>query len=195
MSLFCRHNRFVADCPICSKGTVLDPERPREARPRSSSGGRKRRVGKAAAPEYRGPYATAGPYDDEDALYEVRLERVPGGLRLAEWQGGAIRRRAPVLLVADLAALVHEARESGTLNETEGQALEEAIGVGRPTGAGASPGRAGELREELRADPLEDGRIRIGRWILRPGSGWQLQQAPVMLPPARYVEALAAACR
>ena len=194
MSLFCRHNRFVADCPICSKGTVLDPERPREARPRSSSGGRKRRVAKEAAPEYRGPYATAGPYDDEDALYEVRLERVPGGLRLAEWQGGSIRRRAPVLLVADLAPPVHQARESGAVSEDEGRALEEAV-AGDASAPGGSPGRAGELREELRADPLEDGRIRIGRWILRPGSGWELQQAPVMLPPARYVEALAAACR
>ena len=27
MPTFCRHNRFFADCPICSKGTVLDPDR------------------------------------------------------------------------------------------------------------------------------------------------------------------------
>jgi hypothetical protein len=194
MPQFCRHNRFQADCPICSKGTVLDPERPREARPRSSSGGRKRRASKEAPPAYRGPYATAGPYDDEGALYEIRLERVPGGLRLAEWHGGSIRRRAPVLLFADLPALVRDARESGALSEADGQALEGAV-AGEPSGPGSSPGRAGELREELRAEPLDDGRIRIGRWILRPGSGWELQQAPVMLPPARYVEALAAACR
>jgi hypothetical protein len=119
---------------------------------------------------------------------------VPGGLRLAEWHGGSIRRRAPVLLIADLPALVHEARESGALSEADGQALEGAV-AGEPSGPGSSPGVAGELREELRAEPLEDGRIRIGRWILRPGSGWELQETPVMLPPERYVEALAAACR
>jgi hypothetical protein len=58
---------------------------------------------------------------------------------------------------------------------------------------GASPGRSGELSDELRVERLDDGRIRVARWILRPNRGWELQEAPVMLPPARFAQALAAA--
>ena len=35
--------------------------------------------------------------------------------------------------------------------------------------------------------------MRIGRWILRPNAGWQLQEAPVMLPADRFSQALMAA--
>ena len=31
--------------------------------------------------------------------------------------------------------------------------------------------------------------MRIARWILRPNAGWQLQEAPVMLPPDRFEQA------
>src|SRR5688572_17644388 len=107
-SLFCRHNRFTADCPICSKGTVLDPARS-ATRPRSSggsSGGTTRRTGASrpaatskGARVVTGPYVTAGPYEPDDggARYEVRLERVPGGVRLACWSLGQLQRGAPVL--------------------------------------------------------------------------------------------------
>ena len=37
---FCRHNRFVAECPICSKGTVLDPNQAARKRRSASSGAR-----------------------------------------------------------------------------------------------------------------------------------------------------------
>ena len=48
----------------------------------------------------------------------------------------------------------------------------------------------------VRSRVLEHGdRVRIARWILRPNAGWELQEAPVMLPPNRFVEALAAAAR
>jgi hypothetical protein len=60
-------------------------------------------------------------------------------------------------------------------------------------GFGSSPGRTGELRDELRVEPLDGERVRIARWIARPGRGWELQQAPVMLPADRYAEALASA--
>ena len=60
---------------------------------------------------------------------------------------------------------------------------------------GASPGRSGELRDELRVERLDSARVRIGRWILRPNAGWELQEAPVMLPPKRFTEAVAAAAR
>jgi hypothetical protein len=134
----------------------------------------------------RGPYAAAGPYEDEGKRYEVRLERVPGGLRLAEWSGEELRRRAPVLAAGDLATLVAGAAEKGLLDE--GDLARIAAGGGESV----SRGRSGELKEELRVESLEDGRVRIGRWLYRPGTReWELQQAPPMLPSARYAEALA----
>jgi hypothetical protein len=128
----------------------------------------------------------------------VRLEKVPGGVRLAEWAGGALRRQAPVLPAADLRALVEEARERDILAERdiarlEAAAREEPEGERRPWGA--SPGRTGDLQEELRVEALEDGSVRVARWILRPGAGWELQEAPPMLPAGRFAEALAAARR
>ena len=134
----------------------------------------------------RGPYSAAGPYDDGGVSYEVRLERVPGGLRLAEWSGGELRRRAPVLDGAGLETLLGGAAEQGLLGEGELACI--AAGGGR----GVSPGRSGEMRDELRVEALADDRIRIGRWLYRPGTGqWELQQAPPMLPASRYAEALA----
>jgi hypothetical protein len=179
---FCRHNRFEADCPICSKGTVLDssgaPARRSRSRPRAAT-----RQGRPA-PEFKGPHASAGPYTDDDGSYEVRLERVPGGLRLASWMAGSIRRAAPVLPAEDLPALLRRAAESGVLEDGS-----ELLAAGPVEADGASPGRAGELLEELRVEALDDGRVRVARWILRPGRGWELQEAPVMLPAARYAEA------
>jgi hypothetical protein len=181
---FCRHNRFLADCPICSKGTVLDPARSAARRPRATSAKARARARPApAAP--RGPFVAAGPYEGA----EVRLERVPGGLRLASWRGGQIERAAPVLDADDAHGLIAEA------------AAKELLPVPDPSGAGpgeagafgASPGRSGELRDELRVERIEPGRIRVARWILRPNRGWELQEAPVMLPPGRFVQALAAA--
>jgi hypothetical protein len=180
----CRHNRFTAECPICSKGTVLDSSQA-PARP---SGSRSRTASKKAAPSraFRGPHASAGPYSDEEGSYEVRLERVPGGLRLASWTAGSIRRAAPVLAAEDLPGLLQSAAENGVLEDGK-----DLLGVAEaPLAQGASPGRAGELREELRVEALDDGRLRVGRWLMRPGRGGELQEAPVMLPPARYAEAL-----
>jgi hypothetical protein len=197
VSLFCRHNRFISDCPICSKGTVLDSERKPERRPRPAPGGKRRRGSSAPPPSYRGPFATAGPYEDDDSHYEVRLERVPGGLRLAGWTAGSIRRSAPVLALRDLEGLVREAAEREVLATDEAAEVAGALpGAGGEGGeAGRSPGRAGDLRDELRVERLDGDRVRIARWVNRPGSGWQLQEAPVMLPAGRYVEALADAGR
>ena len=75
-SLFCRHNRFTADCPICSKGTVLDSSATGTvARPRVS--GKPRAAKAAAAPaQFRGPYAsvTAGDYAAEADSYTAEAE-------------------------------------------------------------------------------------------------------------------------
>jgi hypothetical protein len=189
---FCRHNRFLADCPICSKGTVLDPSRSATRRPASSSrpsGGSRRRSttpGAGVPRASRGPFVAAGPYDGA----EVRLERVPGGLRLASWRGGQIERTAPVLDAADAPALLAEAVTKELLAATP---PENGEGRGEVGEFGASPGRSGELRDELRVERLDERRIRVARWIMRPNRGWELQEAPVMLPPARFVQALTAA--
>jgi hypothetical protein len=194
VSLFCRHNRFLADCPICSKGTALDAGRAEGRRPRRRAEGSRAKREAGPGRTFTGPYAAAGPYDE--GAYEVRLERVPGGLRLAEWQGGEIRRRAPVLAAGDLPRLLAAARDRGVerADELAGALEDEGDGSGEAL-AGVSSGRAGELREELRVERVDGDRLRVARWILRPNAGWELQEAPVMLPSARYAEAFAGAAR
>src|ERR671930_1524523 len=145
MPQFCRHNRFEADCPICSKGTVLDSSRPAERTSAPRSRGAKKAAG--PAPAYKGPHAIAGPYTDDEGSYEVRIEKVPGGLRLAAWTAGSIRRAAPTLRADDLPGLLGRAVEAGVI---EDELLEDGI----PNGEGASPGLAGKLREELRVEQL-----------------------------------------
>jgi hypothetical protein len=192
VSLFCRHNRFVAECPICSKGTVLDPNRKPERRPRPAA-----RPGSRSSPKGRvqaagatrvssGPFAAAGPYQDGR---EVRLEKVPGGLRLAAWHAGQLVKDAPVLALEDLPGLLSSAAEQGLLDDPElTWRGEPALG-----GHGSSPGRSGELRDELRVERLDDERLRIARWIMRPNRGWELQETPVLLPAQRFLGALHAA--
>lgn len=194
---FCRHNRFMAECPICSKGTVLEPGR--KAARRRPAAGRTRRASKepAATPAFAGPHVSAGPYPDEQGSYEVRLERVPGGVRLAEWDASGLRRRAPVLAVSDLPALlagaerVLEQRDAARLAGTLRAVPEGRAETGPSAALGVSRGRSGEFKEELRVEALPDGRVRVARWVLRPGSGWELRDAPPMLPAARYAEAFA----
>ena len=195
--LFCRHNRFTADCPICSKGTLLESDATRP-KPRAPTPSSRRSGGKSSGAQFRGPYATAGPYDRDGERIEVRLEKVPGGIRLAEWANGALRRAAPVLPAADLGALLTQARERQILPERELEKLETAAAeeaTGDRAGWGSSAGRTGDLREELRVEAMDDGEVRIARWIFRPGADWELQEAPPMLPAARFAEALAAARR
>jgi hypothetical protein len=206
-SLFCRHNRYTADCPICSKGTVLDSSRKAvRERPARQPTVKVRRPGRSSTPaagearEFTGPFVAAGPYERDGERYEVRLEKVPGGVRLAAWSGRSLERRAPVLRAVDLPPMVGEARERSLLPPRDIEALERAIAADPAEGDavefGASPGRAGDLREELRVDADDEGRLRIARWIFRPGEGtWELQDAPVMLPAKRFAEALRAAAR
>jgi hypothetical protein len=191
---FCRHNRFLADCPICSKGTVLDPARvaaPRRAPARSGGSRRASRPAPGAARQARGPFAAAGPYDGA----EVRLERVPGGLRMASWRGGQIERAAPVLDAADVSGLLGDAAAKDLLPLGGAAVGESGPARAEPGAFGASPGRSGELRDELRVELVDGDRVRVARWILRPNRGWELQEAPVMLPAARFGEAFAAAAR
>ena len=190
MSTFCRHNRFFAECPICSKGTVLDPNLKPERRPRSATvrrPGAKRPVQAASGVRVsRGEFASAGPYEDGR---EVRLERVPGGLRLAMWQAGQLVKDAPVLALQDLPPMLASAAEQGLVEPAElSTSGDPAIGA-----HGASPGRSGELRDELRVERLDDDRLRIARWIMRPNRGWELQEAPVLLPADRFLGALGSA--
>jgi hypothetical protein len=191
MPLFCRHNRFTAECPICSKGTVLDPNRKPERRPRPASGARrpgaKRPAARASGVRVsRGAFAAAGPYEGGR---EVRLEKVPGGLRLASWHAGQLVKGAPVVALEDLPALLRSAAEQGLIDEPE--LPPDAAPV--PGAHGASPGRTGELRDELRVERLEGELLRIARWIMRPNRGWELQEAPVLLPADRFARALGSA--
>jgi hypothetical protein len=196
--LFCRHNRFVAECPICSKGTVLDPNRKPERRPRPvKRPGAKRPVQAASGVRIsRGDFATAGPYDGGR---EVRLEKVPGGLRLASWHAGQLVKEAPVLALDDLAGMLSSAAQQGLLPPEElpdAPKGDGAAAAGRDPALGAhgaSPGRSGELRDELRVERLDDERLRIARWIMRPNRGWELQEAPVLVPADRLLGALGSA--
>ena len=190
MPQFCRHNRFLAECPICSKGTVLDPSRKAEQRPRPAQvkrpGGRRPIPAASGVRVSRGEFASAGPYDDGR---EVRLEKVPGGLRLALWHAGQLVRDAPVLALGDLPGMLGSASEQGLL-----EPVEPATGGDPAVGAhGTSPGRSGELRDELRVERLDDEHVRIARWIMRPNRGWELQEAPVLLPAGRFLAALRSA--
>ena len=189
MSRFCRHNRLTVQCPICSREAVVEPP-PRSAPAPSRTRRARRRQEAAPAKPSRGPFVSVGPYEGG---HEIRLERVPGGLRLAAWQAGRIARRAPVVARADLPALLAEATAKDLL-ATPG-VTSPRPGALSDAEYGASPGRSGELRDELRVERLDDARVRVARWILRPNAGWQLQEAPVMLPPARFAAAFEAAVR
>ena len=106
---------------------------------------------------------------------------------LSRWHAGRLVRGAPVVPVGDLPALLAEAAERELLDPPAvAEAGPAAVGE-----HGASPGRSGELRDELR-ERLDPERVRIARWIATE-SGLELQEAPVLLPPARFVQALQAA--
>lgn len=194
MSLFCRHNRYTTDCPICSKEALpAQPASRAPARkPAAKSSGGPRKAAAVRARTVSGRYGACGPYEDVDVdRYEIRLERVPGGLRLAEWVLATreLRRRAPVLEAGDLPGMVERAVEAGVVEGADAQRLSDAVAAAQ--GTGVSRGRTGDFWEELRAEQLDDGRVRVARWIERPGSGWERQDTPVMLPAARFAEAFA----
>lgn len=181
---------------------MLDSSRSSE-RPRSSGGSRAGRAagsrgrgGQAATSRtFSGPHVKAGPYEREEGeSYDVRLERVPGGVRLAQWSRGSLERQAPELPAADLAGLVAAALEKEIVEGRHADDLRSALdaeaGDDPAPDHGASAGRAGDMREELRVERLDGDRVRVGRWLFWPGRGWELQEAPPMFPAARYAEAL-----
>jgi hypothetical protein len=191
-SLFCRHNRFTAECPICSKGSVLSREAPERVKPPKPASTRSRSSPRkpAAGTVTRYPHVSTEPLERDARIYEVRLEKVPGGLRLGEWRGGEIERHAPVLPAAALRVLFDEARGRSLVGFDLAEPAAEAVAEG----AVASPGRAGDMQEELRLERLpEPGLVRLARWVFWPGTGvgWELQEAPVMLPEGRYALVLA----
>ena len=187
-SLFCRHNRFTAECPICSKDTVLarqPAERTRPAKPASRPGGRK--SARSAATVTRYPHVSVGPVEHEARMYEVRLEQVPGGLRLGQWRSGELERKAPVLPASAVRELVEEARGRGLVKFDLPERMAE-----NGNEPGVSAGRAGDMQEELRLERVGEGFVRLARWIFWPGTGvgWEMQDAPVMLPEKRYEQVL-----
>ena len=128
-----------------------------------------------------------GPVEHEARIYEVRLEQVPGGLRLGQWRGGELERKAPVLPASAVRELFDDARGRAYVKFD----LAESMQAGGDDIA-SSAGRAGDMQEELRLERLGDGFVSIARWIFWPGTGvgWELQDAPVMLPEKRYEQVL-----
>lgn len=188
-SLFCRHNRFTADCPICSKDTVLSresPERVKPTKPTPSRSPKGRSRGAAPVAVTRYPHVSR-----EVDAHEVRLEQVPGGLRLGQWRAGDLERKAPVMPASALRELFDDARGRGYVSF---DLPERSLEAGDQFAS--SPGRAGDMQEELRVERIDEpGHVRIARWIFWPGTGvgWQLQDAPVMLPEKRFEQVLCAA--
>lgn len=173
-SLFCRHNRFTAECPICSKNSVLSQAPAERERPVKKAGPRPRAKGAPASRTFVGPNVEAG---------DIKLEKVPGGLRLAAWRAGSIEKRAPTLSRSEARALAEEARERGIVSFDIPEAAET-----RSQGTAASEGRSGDMKEELRLETLDEGLVRIARWVFWPGAGvgWEMQDSPVLLPEKRF---------
>jgi hypothetical protein len=136
----------------------------------------------------RYPHVSIAPVEHEARIYEVRLEQVPGGLRLGQWRSGELERKAPVVPVSGLRELFDEARGRGLVKFD----LPDSAVPADSDGLATSPGRAGDMQEELRLEALGDGFVRVARWIFWPGTGvgWELQDAPVMLPENRYEQVL-----
>jgi hypothetical protein len=128
-----------------------------------------------------------GPVEHEARIYEVRLEQVPGGLRLGQWRSGELERKAVVLPASSLRELLDEARGRGFVKFDLPEDMRDS-----GDDMGVSGGRAGDMNEELRVQRVGEGLVRIARWIYWPGTGvgWELQDAPVMLPEKRYEQAL-----
>ena len=116
-----------------------------------------------------------------------------------DWLFREIARRAgyaaPVASDVQRELIVEEAVRGAHLELLAESAAQPPAATAEPGTFGASAGRAGELRDELRVERIDDRQVRVARWVMRPNRGWELQQAPVMLPPKRFSEALAAAAR
>ena len=125
---------------------------------------------------------SVGPVEREARFYEVRLEQVPGGLRLGQWKNGELERKAPVMPISALRELFDEAGAKGYIRFEIPEEITD----------GVSEGRAGDMKEQLRLEQIGEGFVRIARWIFWPGEGvgWELQEAPVMLPEKRFAELL-----
>ncbi|MEA2424006.1 MAG: hypothetical protein QOH13_416 [Thermoleophilaceae bacterium] len=189
-SLFCRHNRFTAECPICAKNSVLSSEAPERVKPVKPAPKRSRSGAKrpSAATVTRYPHVSTEPLDRAGRIYEVRLDKVPGGLRLGEWRNGELERHGPVLPASALRGLFDDARGRGLVAFDLPEPVDTVA-----EGMSASPGQSGDMKEELRLERLDEpGLVRVARWVFWPGGGvgWELQEAPVMLPEARFAAVL-----
>ena len=182
---FCRHNRFIADCPICSKGTVLDQSQaaPRRSEPSSGraplrEGGRQQRRAPRAASVRLGRSLRRRCARSGSRGCPAACAWPPGG-------GGQIERTAPVLAAQDLPDPARGAAAEGAAGARR-RRRRHGSRTAEPGASGVSAGRSGELRDELRVERVDDARVRVARWIMRPNRGWELQEAPVMLPPERF---------
>ena len=111
---------------------------------------------------------------------------------MAAWRGGQIERLAPVVDAKDVPALIGEAVEKGLLAAPAAR--------GQTPLANAEAGVFGGARvapASCRTSFASSASTATG-CVSRAGScgpnrGWQLQEAPVLLPSHRFTQALASA--
>ena len=184
-------------CPPSAAATVLRrvPDLLEGHRARSDAGAARRpsprraRARARGAPRAlaRGPFVSAGPYDGA----EIRLERVPGGLRLAAGAAGRSSARAGLDAVGR-SRPAGEAVEEGACSPLDG------AGRRRPRSRGGrlrrQPGGRGAARRTARGAPRggAESASRAGSCArIAAGSCRSAGDAP----PTRFTEALAAAAR
>ena len=194
-SLFCRHNRFTAECPICSKGSVLAREAPERVKPAKPASTRS----KSAVAQGGGGDASRATRTSRPSRSSTRRASTRCGSRRCPaacgWRVARGRARAPRPGAARVrAARRCSTRRAGarwwasTWRTREPQA--EGIGGKRgPRGRHEGGAAAGAPRPSPASSAS-------ARWIFWPGTGvgWELQEAPVMLPEARFA-AVPGGCR
>ena len=141
----------------------------------------------------RGPYAAAGPVRrGHRGAPRARARRAAAG-RVA---GGADRPEGARAGRVRPPGLLADAADKGLVEATAAGDARRRVAEG---GYGASPGRTGEMRDELRVERVGAGRVRIARWILRPerrlaAAGGAGDAAGGPLPGGDRVGRRAAAC-
>jgi hypothetical protein len=180
---FCRHNRFVANCPICSK-ELAQPEPPRPAR--RSRGSARRSAGAPGGVRIRqAPRPVAG---DFDSALVPGLRSAQDARRLADELGFAAARLTelaadPPGLYADVAGQeeVEEAAWLGFLiaylSPGEGQGAWDAIAAARVPWRGGQGPRLEQVSADALGprgahDPARGGETAVAyrRWAERAGS-------------------------
>ena len=170
---------------------MLDPNRKAERRPQARARsrrprrqgprpGRERRARVARAVRLRGPVRGRPRGAAREGARRPAAGRLAGRPALKRRAGAGARRTCPALLA--------RAAEQGLLARRRGR---DGAASPRSGAHGASPGRTGELRDELRVERARRRPACASRaGSCGPNRGWELQEAPVLLPAERFLGAL-----